>query len=301
MSRLSEMEAFVAVVDQGGFTDAARRLKLSKSAVSKHVAALETRLAVRLLNRTTRRVSPTDIGLAFYDRAIAVLKSANEADEMVTAMQAKPRGQIKLSVPVVFGGRQFMPVIVDFLQAYPDVSVNVVFEDRFVELIAEGYDAAIRIGVLGDSSLKARKIASTRVCLYASPAYIATHGAPQNFDDLARHNLLHYSINSTGNFWKWTGPKGEERTVRAGGRLSANNGEALFHAAEGGLGISVAPKFIACESLAAGRIVELQPEQFDMTLGIYVVFPEGPYLQPKLRVLIDFLAEAFKGKGPDNW
>ena len=181
------MEAFIAVVDQGGFTDAARRLNLSKSAVSKHVAALEERLAVRLLNRTTRRVNPTEIGLAFYDRAIAVLKDANEADEMVTAMQSDPRGLLRISAPVSFGLRHLMPVITEFLAAYPDVSVNVVFEDRFTELVAEGYDAALRIGTLEDSSLKMRTLARASMLLLAAPGYLEKHGTPRSIDEPSIH------------------------------------------------------------------------------------------------------------------
>lgn len=301
MGRLSEMEAFIAVVDQGGFTDAARRLNLSKSAVSKHVAALEERLAVRLLNRTTRRVNPTEIGLAFYDRAIAVLKDANEADEMVTAMQSDPRGLLRISAPVSFGMRHLMPVITEFLAAYPDVSINLVFEDRFTELVAEGYDAALRIGTLEDSSLKMRTLARATMLLLAAPSYLEKHGAPRSIDELSKHTLLHYTLMAAGNVWRLTSPSGEERQVRVGGRLTANNGEALLQAAARGLGIAYAPSFMGCEALSSGRLVHLLPELPPRDIGVHIVYPEGRYLQPKLRVLIDFLAEHFKGRGPINW
>ena len=162
MDRLTEMEAFVQVVDQGGFTDAARKMGLSKSAVSKHVSALEARLAVRLLNRTTRRVSPTEVGLAYYDRARQVLTWAVEADSMVTAMQATPKGSLRISAPINFGISQVSPAVANFLCAYTEVDVDMVLDDRFVELIAEGFDVAIRIGTLADSSLKARKLAEAR-------------------------------------------------------------------------------------------------------------------------------------------
>ena len=157
MDRLTEMEAFVRVVDHGGFTDAARKMGLSKSAVSKHVSALEARLAVRLLNRTTRRVSPTEVGLAYYDRARSVLAEAEEADSMVTAMQATPKGSLRVSAPVSFGVTQVAPAVARFLCAYTEVDVNMVLDDRFVELLAEGFDVAIRIGNLADSSLKAQQ------------------------------------------------------------------------------------------------------------------------------------------------
>jgi len=301
MGRLSEMEAFVAVVDQGGFTDAARRLNLSKSAISKHVAALEERLAVRLLNRTTRRVSPTDIGLAFYDRAIAVLKDANEADEMVTAMQSDPRGQLRISAPVSFGIRHLMPVITEFLATYPAVSINVVFEDRYTELVSESYDAALRIGVLEDSSLRMRTLATANIILVAAPSYLAKNGTPKTIDDLSAHTLLHYSLTTSGNVWRLTSASGEERQVRVGGRLTANNGDALLIAAEQGLGIAYTPSFILCDAMKSGRLVRVLPDLPAKEIGIHFVYPEGRYLQPKLRVLIDFMAEKFRGRGPINW
>ena len=185
MDRLTEMEAFVQVVDHGGFTDAARKMSLSKSAVSKHVSALEARLGARLLNRTTRRVSPTEVGLAYYDRARSVLAGAGEADSMVTAMQATPKGSLRVSAPVTFGVLQLAPVVAGFLAAYPEVDINLVLDDRFVEVVAEGYDLAVRIGTLADSSLKARKLAETRTVIAAAPrlsrrrGHAADHRRPQ--------------------------------------------------------------------------------------------------------------------------
>ena len=301
MDRLAEMEAFVHVVDLGGFTDAARKMGVSKSAVSKHVAALEARLAVRLLNRTTRRVSPTEIGLAYYDRAKLVLKDATEADDMVTAMQATPRGTLRISVPVSFGVTEVSDAVAGFLCAYPDVDIHMVLDDRFVELVAEGFDMAIRIGRLEDSSLRARKLAEARSVLVASPDYLKRMGTPQTIEDLADHTLLHYSNLSTGNYWRLRTRAGEERQIRVGGRLTANNGQSLLKAAEAGLGISLVPSFILRDSIAAGRSVELLHGQTSEPLGIYAVYPAGRFTQPKLRAFIDFLAEHFRGKGPEVW
>ena len=194
----------------------------------------EKRLAVRLLTRTTRRVSPTELGLAYYDRARAVLEDAAEADSMVTAMQATPRGSLRISAPVSFGIGQISRAVARFLEAYPQVEVNMVLDDRFVELLAEGFDLAIRIGVLEDSTLKARKLAETRLLLAASPAYLAERGVPQSIDDLNDHCLLHYSNLSTGNFWRLRGRGGAERQIRVGGRFTANNGESLRKVAEAG-------------------------------------------------------------------
>lgn len=301
MDRLTEMEAFVQVVDHGGFTEAARKMGLSKSAVSKHVAALETRLAVRLLNRTTRRVSPTELGLAYYDRARIVLAEALEADSMVTAMQATPKGALRVSAPVTFGTRQLATAVAAFLRAYPQVDVNLVLDDRFVELVAEGFDVAIRVGTLVDSSLKARKLADTRIVMVAASDYLASAGTPRSLDDLNAHCLLHYSNLSTGNFWRLRSPSGEERQIRAGSRLTVNNGEALLRAAEAGLGIAMGPAFIVGAALAAGRVVEVLPERTPEILGIYAIHPEGRYAQPKLRAFIDFLADHFRNWSPDDW
>jgi DNA-binding transcriptional LysR family regulator len=301
MDRLTEMEAFVQVVDHGGFTDAARKMGLSKSAVSKHVSALEGRLAVRLLNRTTRRVSPTEVGLAYYDRARAVLTQAEEADSMVTAMQATPKGSLRVSAPVSFGVTQVAPAVAEFLRGHPEVDVNMVLDDRFVELLAEGFDVAIRIGNLPDSSLKARKLTGTRSVIAASPAYLAEAGTPRSIDDLGQHRLLHYSQLSSGNFWRLRTTGGEERQVRVGGRLTVNNGEALMRAAEAGLGIAQIPSFMLGDALESGRLVELLPDRPPEILGIYAVYPQGRFPQPKLRAFIDFMAEHFKGRGPDRW
>ncbi len=301
MDRLTEMEAFVQVVDHGGFTEAARKLGQSKSAVSKHVAALEARLAVRLLNRTTRRVSPTDLGLAYYDRAKIVLNDALEADRMVTSMQSTPTGSLRLSAPLSFGIRQAAPAVAQFLNAYPDVDVNMVLEDRFVEVVAESFDVAIRIGVLEDSSLKARKLAETRRALVASPEYLERMGTPRSVDDLVQHQLLHYSHLATGNFWRLRGSGGEERHIRVGGRLTANNGDALRIAAEAGLGIALAPCFMLDEALESGKLVEVLVDRGPDILGVYALYPQGPFPQPKLRAFVDFLVEHFRGKGPDKW
>ncbi|MEO0911762.1 MAG: LysR family transcriptional regulator [Pseudomonadota bacterium] len=301
MDRLSEMEAFVSVVDQGGFTDAARKMGVSKSAVSKHVSALEARLGARLLNRTTRRVSPTEIGLAYYDRATGVLSGAAEADEMVNAMQDAPRGALRVSAPVSFGISQISPRVGAFLCEYPDISLNLVLDDRFVELVAEGFDMAIRIGHLEDSTLRARKLAESRVIMAASPDYLAKHGTPEKLDDLSDHLLLHYSNLSTGNFWRLQTKSGEERHIRVGGRLTANNGESLLKAAQSGLGIGMLPSFILGDTLEKGSLVEITPDLQKITLGIYAVYPPGRFVQPKLRAFIDFLAQSFKGIGPDDW
>lgn len=298
MDRLSEMEAFIKVVEFGGFTEASRKMGVSKSAISKHVAALESRLGARLLNRTTRRVSPTEIGLAYFDKAQKVLSAVGEADEMASAMQDTPTGELKITAPLSFGLRHVAPALASFLAEYRNVSAQLEFEDRRVELVSEGFDLAIRIGDLPDSSLRARKLAETEMNLVASEAYLKRMGTPTTLEELSEHELLHYSILSSGNFWRLKGAGGQERAIRIGGRLSINNGDALAQAARDGIGIVLSPNFICAGDLASGALIELLPAHRPDPLGIYAVYPAGRFPQPKLRVFVDHLAAYLKGKGP---
>jgi len=301
MDRLSEMEAFASVVDQGGFTDAARKLGISKSAVSKHVSSLETRLGARLLNRTTRRVSPTEIGLAYYDRARRVLNDAGEADALVTAMQSAPSGLLRVSVATDFGVNHLSPILGTFLREFPDINVNMVLDNRHVELVAEGFDLAVRIGDLEDSSLRARKLATADKMMIASPGYLQEYGRPARIDDLNAHKLLHYSNQSSGNVWRVTAPSGEKRQVRSAGWLTVNDGQSLLNAALGGLGIAFLPEFLCGEALRDGTLVPAIEGQAPEVQGIYAVYPPGRYTQPKVRAFIDFLVDSFRDRGPGDW
>ena len=301
MDRLTEMEAFATVVDQGGFTDAAKKMGISKSAVSKHVSSLESRLGARLLNRTTRRVSPTEIGLAYYDRARRVLNDAGEADALVTAMQSAPSGMLRVSVATDFGVNHLSPILGDFLHSFPDITVNMVLNNRYVELISEGLDMAIRVGELEDSSLRARKLTETTKRMIASPDYFKKFGRPERIDDLNDHKLLHYSNQAAGNVWKITAPSGEVRQVRTAGSLTVNDGQSLLNAAIGGLGIAYLPSFLYAEPMRQGLLVDAIPELPEETQGIYAIYPPGRYTQPKVRAFIDFLVDQFRDKGPGDW
>ena len=301
MDRLTEMEAFATVVDQGGFTDAARKMGISKSAVSKHVSSLEARLGARLLNRTTRRVSPTEIGLAYYDRARRVLNDAGEADSLVTSMQSAPSGLLRISVATDFGVNHISPILADFLCEFPDITINMVLNNRFVELISEGFDLAIRMGELEDSSLRARKLTETTKRMIGSPSYFQKFGRPQRIDDLNNHKLLHYTSHSNGAVWKLTAPSGEKRQVRTSGWLSVNDGQSLLNAAISGLGIAYLPSFLYSEAMEKRLVEEAIPGLPGETQGIYAVYPPGRFTQPKVRAFVDFLAHAFAGKGPDAW
>ncbi len=297
MDRLTEMEAFATVVDQGGFTDAAKKMGISKSAVSKHVSSLEA----RLLNRTTRRVSPTEIGLAYYDRARRVLNDAGEADALVTSMQSAPSGLLRISVATDFGVKHLSPVLGDFLTEFPDITVNMVLNNRYVELISEGFDMAVRIGELEDSTLKARKLTETTKRMIASPGYFEKHGRPEKIDDLNNHKLLHYSNQANSAVWKLTAPSGEKRQVRTAGWLTVNDGQSLLNACVGGLGIAYLPSFLYADAMAKGLVEEAIPDLPVETQGIYAVYPPGRFTQPKVRAFIDFLVHTLADKGPDIW
>jgi len=265
------------------------------------VSSLEARLGARLLNRTTRRVSPTEIGLAYYDRARRVLNDAGEADALVTSMQSAPSGLLRISVATDFGVNHLSPVLGDFLQEFPEITVNMVLNNRYVELISEGFDLAIRIGELEDSTLRARKLCETNRRMIASPEYFHKYGQPQKIDDLNEHKLLHYSNNSAGNVWKLTAPSGEKRQVRTAGWLTVNDGQSLLNAAIAGLGIAYLPSFLYAEAKDQGLVQEAIPELPIETQGIFAVYPPGRFTQPKVRAFIDFLVHAFAEKGPDQW
>lgn len=301
MDRLTEMEAFATVVDQGGFTDAAKKMGISKSAVSKHISSLEARLGARLLNRTTRRVSPTEIGLAYYDRARRVLSDSGEADALVASMQSAPAGLLRLSVATDFGVNHLSPILGDFLQQFPDITVNMVLNNRYVELISEGFDMAIRMGDLEDSSLRARKLTETQMRMIAAPSYFEKHGRPTRLDDLNSHKLLHYSNQASGNAWKITAPSGEERQIRSAGWLSVNDGQSLLNACIAGLGIAYLPSFLYANAMEQGQVVDVMPDLPIERTGIYAVYPPGRFTQPKVRAFIDFLVAHFNEKGGQDW
>lgn len=301
MDRLTEMEAFAKVVDSGGFTDAAKKMGLSKSAVSKHVSSLEARLGARLLNRTTRRVSPTEIGLAYYDMAKQVLVDAIEADAMVSSMQIAPRGSIRLACTPDFGGNHLSSVLGKFLGQYPEISVDMVLSNRNLDPVADSFDLVIRVGQQQDSSIMAKKLATTRMRIVGSPRYFEKHGLPNRIDDLNHHSLLHYSNQPSGSVWKIQSPTGENRVIRASGNLTANDGHSLMQAAETGLGIAFLPCFLHHEAIASGRLISILDELPVQSQDIFAMYPHGQYTQPKLRAFLDFLAEHFKNKGMGSW
>ena len=288
MDALSGLAVFVRVVEDGSFSAAARSLFLSKSAVSKQVSGLEDRLGARLLNRTTRRLTLTDAGTVLYERAQRILAEVGEAEAEVSQLTEAPRGVLRINLPLTFGIAHIGPLL-------PDVTLDVVAEDRVVNVVEEGFDAAVRIAALPESSLIARRLCSSPRILAASPAYGAAHGLPQRPEDLHAHACLTYAYNLRGNEWTLEGPGGRRVSVRVRGPLRVNNGEIMRSAALAGMRVVLSPTFIIGRDVAEGRLLHLLPEWRDTSASVYVVHPHARLVPAKVRAFIDYLAEAFSG------
>ena len=301
MDRFTEMEIFTAIVEEGGFTGAAKKLGLSKSAVSKHITALEGRLGASLLNRTTRQVSPTEVGHDFYTKSKQILKDTNGAEELVRSMQSEPQGTIRITAAMDFGVNQLADKFSRFLEAHPKIKIELSLENRFVDILSEGFDLAFRIGTLSDSTLKARKLAESQTYILASPEYIKNNGKPKTVEELSQHNLLHYTNTRGDNFWRLNDKNGQTHHIPAKSAFTVNDGATLLNAARSGLGLVQLPCFVYVDALKDGSLVKVLPDIQPVIMGVYCVYPAGDYTQPKIRALIDFMVEEFKGKGLENW
>jgi DNA-binding transcriptional LysR family regulator len=293
MDRFTDIETFVAVVDQGSFSAAAERLGKPKSAVSRRVAQLERRLGARLLNRTTRRLSLTDAGRALHERARRLLNDLEEAEAEAADTQAALRGRLKVATPLSFGLLHLRPALEDFLATHPDLEVELDLNDRQVDLVSEGFDLALRIGRLSDSSLVARRIATVRRVTVASPAYLAERGEPGHPLDLAGHQGLRYTNLPRQAAWTYLDADGGELKPRVPDRLAANNGELLADAAERGLGITIQPTFMVYRAVEQGRLRPVLTRWELAEQGMYLVYPPGRFLSQRVRAFSDHLAGRF--------
>lgn len=293
MDRFQALRVFAQVVESGSFSGAAAHLGLSPTATSRHVAELEAHLQTRLLNRTTRRVSLTESGRAFYERGVQVLADLEEAEQEAARAAVVPRGTIKLTASVNFGVRNVAPAIAAFLAAHPEVRFDVSLSDRIVDLVEEGFDLAIRIGSGGSESLVARKLGETRLVPCASRDYLAAHGAPLVPEDLQKHNCFTYEYGSPRDLWRFRDAEGRERNVRVMGNLHSNNGDLLAEAAARGAGVVFEPAFIVGPDLRAGRLVPLLQEFGTEPVPIFAVYPSRKHLSAKVRRFVDFLVERF--------
>lgn len=299
MDRFLEMQTFNAVVDAGSFVKAADALDLSKAAVSRYVVDMETRLGVRLLHRTTRKLSLTEEGQVFYARSKELLAELQEAEDEVTARVDAASGLLRINAPFTFGILHLAPLWGAFKALHPKVSLDVTLADRLVDLVEEGYDVAIRIAKLENSSLVSKRLATTRIVLCASPQYLAQHGTPQHPSELINHAINSYSYRSAKDEWTFTGPQGSV-SVKTKPCIHTNNGDTCRAAALSHQGVILQPTFLVGKDLADGSLVELMPSYRSEELGIYAVYPTRKHVSAKVRALIEFLATHFAGRGP-SW
>jgi DNA-binding transcriptional LysR family regulator len=287
MNQFEDMRIFATAVETRSFTAAADKLGLSKQFVSRRVMALEARLGVRLLVRTTRKLTVTELGRVYFERIATILNDVAETEQAITSQNAGPRGSLRISAPMSFGTLQMGPVIAAFLTRYPEVSIELDLNDRTVDLVGEGYDMAVRIGVLGDSSLIARLIAPLHLAAVCSPAYVREHGAPLLPADLKEHDCLLYGH---GKNVEWPFKvQGRAKPQAVTGRLRVNNGELARDAALAGLGIALLPTFICGAALRSGALVQVLDDYLPLEGGIYAIYPQHRQSSAAVRAFVDFL------------
>jgi len=290
MSNLADMEIFARVVSSGSMSAAGRELGLSPAVVSKRLRRLEDRLGTRLLQRTTRQIALTEAGQGYYERVLAILAGVEEAENFVSRRSGDARGTLKISAPTTFGRMHVAPYLEPFMRANADLSINMMLTDEMVDIVGEGYDLAIRIAELSDSSLVAKRLAPVRRILVAAPRYIAEHGAPKDFTDLENHVCLAPHNNDP---WRLEGPDGPV-TLRPAGPLQTNSSEVVREAVLGGLGIAQRSTWDIGPELAKGKLVQVLPDYAaTRKVAIYAVYPSRQFLPAKVRLFIDYLADLY--------
>jgi DNA-binding transcriptional LysR family regulator len=297
MDKLEAMNVLAKVVASGNFAEAARRLGVTRSAISKAINQLEQELGVRLLDRTTRRVTPTEAGLAYYERCLAILAQIAETEAQISRLHDEPKGVLKVNAPMSFGTLYLGTAIADFMERYSDLKVELTLNDRMIDPLEEGVDVTVRIGAMVDSSLIARRISTARVVLVASPDYLARHGDPETPADLVSHKCLHYGHSTTVPRWHLT-ENGQAIVVPVAACLSSNNGDTLRDAAIRGIGIARLPSFLVGPDVAAGRLSVVLAAYPPQDITIHALYAPNRFLAAKTRVFIDFLVERF---GAPEW
>jgi DNA-binding transcriptional LysR family regulator len=292
MGQFEDMNVFIRVVEAGGISRAAEQLEQAKSAVSRRLADLETRLGVQLINRTTRTSSLTEAGHIYYQRAIKIVDNITELNALIEDSNIALEGKINLAAPLSFGLSHLTGAIDAFVKQHPKLNINIDFSDRQVDLIEEGIDLAFRIADLKDSNLISRKISPIRTMLCASPDYLTDRGIPKTPNDLKRHRLLYYSLSGSSS-WKLIDKNGDQHLINVTANIIANNGDFLKDMAVAGHGIVMLPTFISWQAMTTGELVSVLPDYKSLQLNAYAVYPQTRYLSQRTRMLIDFLVERF--------
>lgn len=298
MDRLDCDRMFLAVVETGSFVGAAGRLGTSSGQASKLVARLEAELGVLLLNRTTRAVSPTEAGQAYFDRLRPLLEEFDSLDAAVKDISSDPRGRLRLTAPLSFGAIELAPRLDEFAAIYPEISLDVSFSDRIVNLVDEGFDMAVRVGRPADSSLIARKLCEARIVVVAHAAYLERRGRPQVPADLTGHSCIIDTNFREPDRWSFRDAQGNPIAVPVNGRIRYSNAEACLGAAEAGLGLACVPGFVAGEAIRARRVQRVLEAFETEPYGIHALYPHSRHLAAKVRVLVDFLVERYRGTPP---
>ena len=294
MDRLTSLTVFGRVVESGGFSAAARRLNMSTTMVSNHIQALEERLGARLLNRTTRKVSLTEVGRDYYERSQQILADVEEADRSAGALQATPSGSLRLHASITLA-RFLSPIMAEFLNTYPSVSIELTVGEQMVDVVEEGYDLVIRVRSPPNSGLIVRTLTPWRHIVCCSPAYLDKHQRPHSPQDLARHNCMRFAYYLFGDEWRFDGPDGKPASVQIQGNFKTTSSEALRLLAIAGIGIALAPAFLVTDDLEAGVLVPLVPEYRPVEFAINAIYPSRHHLSVKVRTFIDLLTARFAG------
>jgi len=293
MNLLLSMSVFRRVAETGNFSEVAREMNISQSTVSKHVAALEKHLEIKLLIRSTRQLSLTDVGKQYYDRCIHIIDELHETESTLRNQQALPSGTLRINTPVTFGELCIVPELWTFLDKYPDLKIDLIMDDHYVDLVKHGVDMAIRVGPLTDSTLIARKIGDSPRVTIASPDYLAEHGEPKVLQDLKSHNCIIYSLLTTLNEWHFNGPQGNE-TILVSGRISVNNPRAIRQAVLAGQGIAVVPIWLIHDYIQSGQVKVILDNYLPTPLEIHAIYPERRFVPAKVSSFLDYIREKLK-------
>jgi DNA-binding transcriptional LysR family regulator len=296
MDRFASMSAFVTVVDAGSFVRAAERLDSSTSTLSRQVAELEQHLGARMLNRTTRKLSLTEDGQAFYERAVQLLAELEEVESMASLSAAAARGTLKLTCSYAMGVQRIAPAMASFAARHPEVRFELSVSDRIVDLVEEGFDLAIRVGQIGSDQLVARKLGTMRMLIGASRQYLKAHGTPRKPADLARHAVLMYAYSRNPRVWRLTDRQGRAHEVRVNGPLLANSGDMTIAAAIAGMGLVFEPDYVIQPAFDAGLLVRVLPGYDNTPYDIWAVYPSRRHLSAKVRLFVDHVEEEFKSR-----